>query len=220
MSASWRSARCWRPIASSLTELFAPAIISDRVAGMLANYDFISRDALAYFDKRLTQAPRDADFALDYVKREARRPDQQQAVIQALIFKCDVLWSQLDALHYAYVEPGHVPPGAFTPEAAAARIRGQGPLMTDAAEDAVPRLAPGVRLKFDAARDCWVVLAPERVIMPDETALEILRLCDGKTSLGAVIDALAAGYDAPRETIAADVQALVGELTQNGIVRI
>ena len=108
-------------IASSLTELFAPAIISDRVAGMLANYDFISPDALAYFDKRLTQAPRDADFALDYVKREARRPDQQQAVIQALIFKCDVLWSQLDALHYAYVEPGHVPPGAFIPEATAAR---------------------------------------------------------------------------------------------------
>jgi pyrroloquinoline quinone biosynthesis protein D len=77
-----------------------------------------------------------------------------------------------------------------------------------------------VRLKFDAARACWVVLAPERVIMPDETALEVLRLCDGKTSLGAVIDALAAAYDAPRETIAADVQALVGELSQNGVVRL
>jgi coenzyme PQQ biosynthesis protein C len=81
----------------------------------LANYDFISRDALAYFNKRLDQAPRDADFALDYVKREARRPDQQQAVIDALTFKCDVLWAQLDALHYAYVEPRHIPPGAFTP---------------------------------------------------------------------------------------------------------
>jgi len=56
--------------------------------------------------------------------------------------------------------------------------------------------------------------------MPDETALEVLRLCDGKTSLGAVIDALAAAYDAPRETIAADVQALVGELSQNGVVRL
>ena len=103
-------------VASSLTEMFAPAIISDRVAGMLAHYDFVSRDALAYFDKRLTQAPRDANFALDYVKREARRPDQQQAVIDALVFKCDVLWSQLDALHHAYVEPGHVPPGAFLAE--------------------------------------------------------------------------------------------------------
>ena len=104
-------------IASSLTELFAPAIIGDRLAGMLAHYDFISRDDLAYFDKRLSQAPRDADFALDYVKREARRPDQQQAAIAALVFKCDVLWSQLDALYHAYVAPGHVPPGAFLSEA-------------------------------------------------------------------------------------------------------
>lgn len=103
-------------VASSLTEMFAPAIISDRVAGMLANYDFISHEALAYFDKRLSQAPRDANFALDYVKREARRPDQQQAVIDALVFKCNVLWSQLDALHHAYVAPRHVPPGAFLAE--------------------------------------------------------------------------------------------------------
>ncbi|MGK9166327.1 pyrroloquinoline-quinone synthase PqqC [Inquilinus limosus] len=103
-------------VASSLTELFAPTIIGNRVAGMLANYDFVSREALAYFDKRLTQAPRDADFALDYVKREARRPDQQQDVMNALVFKCDVLWAQLDALHHAYIEPGHIPPGAFVPE--------------------------------------------------------------------------------------------------------
>jgi coenzyme PQQ biosynthesis protein C len=106
-------------IASSLTELFAPAIIKNRLAGMLANYDFVSPDALAYFSTRLDQAPRDSDFALDYVKREARRPDQQQAVTDALIFKCDVLWSQLDALAYAYVEPGHIPPGAFRPETSA-----------------------------------------------------------------------------------------------------
>jgi pyrroloquinoline-quinone synthase len=103
-------------IASSLTELFAPAIIGNRVAGMLAHYDFVSREALSYFDKRLTQAPRDSDFALDYVRREARRPDQQQDVMAALTFKCDVLWAQLDALHHAYVAPGHIPPGAFVPE--------------------------------------------------------------------------------------------------------
>jgi pyrroloquinoline quinone biosynthesis protein D len=104
-------------IASSLTELFAPTIIADRVQGMLANYDLITSQTLAYFDRRLTQAPRDADFALEYVKREAQRPDQQQAVLDALIFKCDVLWAQLDALHAAYVEPALVPPGAFRPEA-------------------------------------------------------------------------------------------------------
>jgi pyrroloquinoline-quinone synthase len=106
-------------IASSLTELFAPAIIRNRLAGMLANYSFISKDALAYFSTRLDQAPRDSDFALDYVKREARRPDQQQAVMDALTFKCDVLWAQLDALAYAYVEPGRIPPGAFRPETSA-----------------------------------------------------------------------------------------------------
>ena len=104
-------------IASSLTELFAPTIIADRVQGMLANYDFITSQTLAYFDRRLTQAPRDADFALEYVKREATRSDQQQAVLDALIFKCDVLWAQLDALHAAYVEPALVPRGAFRPEA-------------------------------------------------------------------------------------------------------
>jgi coenzyme PQQ biosynthesis protein C len=103
-------------VASSLTELFSPAIIRDRLAGMLAYYDFVSKDALAYFDNRLDQATRDVDFALDYVKREARRPDQQQAVLAALTFKCDVLWAQLDALYHAYVEPRHIPPGAFKPE--------------------------------------------------------------------------------------------------------
>lgn len=104
-------------IASSLTELFAPAIIADRVEGMLAHYDFVTAEALAYFDKRLTQAPRDAAFALDYVKREARQAEHQQAALDALRFKCDVLWAQLDALHHAYVEPAHIPPGAFRPEA-------------------------------------------------------------------------------------------------------
>jgi len=102
-------------VASSLTEMFSPLIISERVSGMLANYDFVSRDTLAYFNARLNQAPRDADFALDYVKREARTPQQQQAVLAALEFKCDVLWAQLDALHYCYVSPGHPAPGAFRP---------------------------------------------------------------------------------------------------------
>lgn len=113
-------------VASSLTEMFAPAIISDRVAGMLANYSFVSKTALAYFDKRLYQAPRDANFALDYVKQHARRPDEQRAAMQALIFKCDVLWAQLDGLYYAYVEPGHIPPGAFTPGTGMSRITAPG----------------------------------------------------------------------------------------------
>jgi pyrroloquinoline-quinone synthase len=103
-------------VASSLTELFSPNIISERVAGMLKNYDFVSEKTLAYFNARMSQAPRDSDFALDYVKREARTPEAQQQVMAALRFKCDVLWSQLDALYSAYVAPGHIPPGAFVPD--------------------------------------------------------------------------------------------------------
>jgi pyrroloquinoline-quinone synthase len=82
---------------------------------MLENYDFISEDVMAYFRRRLTQAPRDADFALDYVKRNARTPEAQAAVLDALRFKTNVLWAQLDALHLAYYDPGMIPPGAFVP---------------------------------------------------------------------------------------------------------
>ena len=103
-------------VASSLTELFSPTIISERVAGMLASYPFVTADTLAYFDKRPPQAARDSDFALAYVKRHAVTPDRQQAVLAALEFKCDVLWAMLDALHHAYVAPRNVPPGAFVPE--------------------------------------------------------------------------------------------------------
>ena len=102
-------------VASSLTEMFSPTIISERVSGMLANYDWITRDTLAYFTPRLTQAPRDVDFALGYVKRHARGAAEQEQVLAALRFKCDVLWAQLDGLHHAYVTPGLIPPGAFVP---------------------------------------------------------------------------------------------------------
>jgi pyrroloquinoline-quinone synthase/pyrroloquinoline quinone biosynthesis protein D len=102
-------------IASSLTELFSPMIIQTRVKGMLANYDFVTPEVLRYFQHRLDQAPRDADFALDYVKTQARTAEQQQAALDALRFKCGMLWAQLDALHYAYVMPGLTPPGAWRP---------------------------------------------------------------------------------------------------------
>lgn len=104
-------------VASSLTELLSPRIISQRVSGMLANYEFVSEDTLAYFNARLNQAPRDADWALAYVKRHATTPEAQTAATRALKFKCDVLWAMLDALHYAYVDPGQIPPGAFDPRA-------------------------------------------------------------------------------------------------------
>lgn len=108
-----RSRSLLEAIASSLTEMFSPQIISQRVTGMLAGYSFITRETLAYFENRLTQAPRDADFAIEYVKTHAQTAEEQQAAIKALEFKCDVLWAQLDALYHAYVAPGVPPPGAW-----------------------------------------------------------------------------------------------------------
>ena len=101
-------------IASSLTELFAPNLHEERISGMLAHYDFVNPDTMSYFKRRLTQAPRDAGFALDYVKTHANTPHERAAVCNALLFKTNVLWVQLDALYHAYVE-GHIPPGAFIP---------------------------------------------------------------------------------------------------------
>lgn len=103
-------------VASSLTELFSPVIIGERVQSMLAHYAFVDAAALSYFDRRPEQARADSDFALAYVLRHATTPQAQQAALAALRFKCDVLWAMLDALHFAYVEPGLPPPGAFRPD--------------------------------------------------------------------------------------------------------
>jgi coenzyme PQQ biosynthesis protein C len=101
-------------VSSSLTELFSPAIISERLAGMLAHYNFVSNETLAYFSQRPVQAKRDSDFALDYVKAHAQTRSEQNAVLAALEFKCSVLWAQLDALWSAYVDHA-IPPGAWVP---------------------------------------------------------------------------------------------------------
>ncbi|MZR12258.1 pyrroloquinoline-quinone synthase PqqC [Maritimibacter sp. DP07] len=102
-------------IASSLTELFAPSLHEQRIEGMLQHYDFIRPEIMTYFKRRLTQAPRDAEFALNYVREHARTPEERAAVCDALLFKTQVLWVQLDALYHAYVS-GFPPPGAFVPD--------------------------------------------------------------------------------------------------------
>ena len=103
-------------VASSLTELFSPLIIGERMEGMLKSYDFVTAETLAYFSQRPPQAERDSRFALDYVRQHARTPETQGHVLAALEFKCDVLWAMLDALYYAYVAPRQIPPGAFAPK--------------------------------------------------------------------------------------------------------
>lgn len=87
------------------------------------------------------------------------------------------------------------------------------------AEGAVPRLARGMRLRQDQARGGqWVVLGPERMFVPDEIALEVLRLIDGARTVGGIVDDLAARFDAPRGEILADVTALLEDLAARGVV--
>jgi pyrroloquinoline-quinone synthase len=101
-------------VASSLTELFSRDLIALRIDRLRLHYPWLS-GGLAYFDARLTQAPEDAEFALAWAVEHARTRAEQELALGALRAKCDILWAQLDALYFAYVEPGWPPPGAFRP---------------------------------------------------------------------------------------------------------
>ncbi len=103
-------------VASSLTELFSRDLISLRIGALRQHYPWLE-SGLMYFTARLSQAPEDAAFALDWVTRHACTREQQDAAIAALSAKCDILWAQLDAIYYAYVQPGWPPPGALPAEA-------------------------------------------------------------------------------------------------------
>ena len=86
-------------------------------------------------------------------------------------------------------------------------------------ESAVPVFGVSVKFRFDAVREAWIVLAPERLFLPDEQAVEILKMVDGERSLGAIIDALAIRFDAPRAMIAGDVATMLSDLADKGVVR-
>ncbi|NEZ02429.1 pyrroloquinoline-quinone synthase PqqC [Heyndrickxia shackletonii] len=89
-------------VASSLTELFSPDLISKRIKVLEQQYPWIDSSGLEYFQNRLTQAPRDSDTALRLVLTYCQTPEAQQRAVAALRFKCDVLWVQLDAIEKAF----------------------------------------------------------------------------------------------------------------------
>ena len=75
-----------------------------------------------------------------------------------------------------------------------------------------------VTFRHDPVRERWVILAPERLLLPDETAVEILKRLDGKRSVADVIDVLASEFNAPRADIAVDVVAMLQDLLDKGMV--
>jgi pyrroloquinoline quinone biosynthesis protein D len=82
----------------------------------------------------------------------------------------------------------------------------------------VPRLAPQIKLRFDEARQRWTLLAPERVLVPDEIAVEILQLCDGAATVGAISETLAVKFEAPPHEVERDVQEMLQDLANKGML--
>jgi pyrroloquinoline quinone biosynthesis protein D len=93
-----------------------------------------------------------------------------------------------------------------------------GPRHISVSEASRPVLPRHAKLKFDETRKVWVILAPERVLAPDEIAVEVLQLCDGVRSVAQMVDRLAEKYAAPREAIAADVVAMLQDLADKGFL--
>jgi len=87
--------------------------------------------------------------------------------------------------------------------------------VSEASRPVLPRHA---KLKFDETRQVWVILAPERVLAPDEIAVEVLQLCDGVRSVAKMVDELAAKYTADRAAISADVVAMLQDLADKGFL--
>ena len=96
-------------IASSLTELFAPDLMTARLAAFEKFYPWIDARGLDYFRRRVTQARRDSDEALAITLEYCNTPELQREAVRALEFKCDVLWSMLDAIHHGYFKEGRSP---------------------------------------------------------------------------------------------------------------
>jgi len=86
------------------------------------------------------------------------------------------------------------------------------------ANSAVPSLPRGVELRFDPAENAWTVSVPARVVMPDDIAIEVLKRCDGRTPIAVIVDELAQAFSASPDQVAADVDAMLKDLSEQGMV--
>ena len=87
-------------------------------------------------------------------------------------------------------------------------------------DDAVPSLPKGVELRFDPAEKAWTVSVPARVVTPDDIAIEVLKRCDGRTPVAAIVDELTQAFSASSDQVAADVDAMLQDLVEQGMIQI
>ena len=197
-------------VASSLTELFSRDLISLRIDKMRLHYPYMV-DGLAYFEGRLTQAPEDAEFALDYVSSHAETRSQQEQVVSALEQKCAILWAQLDAIDYAYVTPGNIPPGCFVPHC---DWMLSGRVSMDM--NSIPMVVRGCRLH--PTQD--VLLMPEGTLELNGPSRDVLARVDGNRNVAGIVQELLQEYEGAEEAeIRTDVLALLQDLKNRGVLR-
>lgn len=186
-------------IASSLTEIAARELIQVRMAGMLENYAFIDKKSLRYFTERLTQNDGKSSVVLDYLVRTVKTPEQVTQVLDSVIFKCQVLWAQSDALYLAYVEPGHLPVGAFDPIVQLGETY---------------KLADGVLLEKDHCR----VQAPEKAFSLNPTAFKFVDALNQHKPLECLIAQSIAEHPQQSQQVQQDLLKLCRELLEKGII--
>jgi len=107
-----RSRTLVEAVASSLTEFFAPDIMTKRILAWEKHYPWVSADVLAYFRSRVPRARRDSEEAIEFVVKHATSHEMQDRCVAALIRKTEILWHLLDCVYAAYIEPGWGPGGA------------------------------------------------------------------------------------------------------------
>lgn len=175
-------------VASSLTELFAPALMTDRIAAIERHYPWLDASGLRYFRERVTTAPLEAGEALELVVRASTTREAQQQAVAALEFKCDVLWALLDAVDGAHPD-GPAP---------------------------APRLSAGAMIRHDAVRGADLVLLPERVITLNRSASAIIRRCDGSRTAGDIAHELERTHG--RAGLEPAVRRLLRRLAEQGAI--
>jgi pyrroloquinoline-quinone synthase len=182
-------------VASSLTEFFAPDLMSRRILAWEQHYPWVSPEMLAYFRTRVVRARRDSEEAIAFVLREAKTRDLQERCVAALVRKTEILWHLLDCLSAHYVDPGWGP-------------------------GARPALQSKARLRPDSVTGRELLLYPERGMELNATAAEIVRHCTGEHTVDQIVARLCEKYlDRGREVIEREVFEFLRALAERGLVK-
>jgi pyrroloquinoline-quinone synthase len=193
-------------VASSLTELFAPNLMRERLAAFEKHYSWIPARALDYFRSRVTQARKDSAEGLELVLVHCTSREFQERAVRALSFKCDLLWAMLEAITLAY---GIGPSGSPGKEPREPSL-GNG----------VVRLTSHARLKGDPLTGKPTLLFPEGMMILNATGEAIVRLCDGIRTPEEILSSLAERYRVSPEALERDVTEFLGRLRDRKLVEV